>query len=296
MCRRFRFRVQSSRARSRCGRRVQVQVWWPLPPSFIQTLVINHPHHFSCTDLARRFASPTVRPSISFFPCSIPPHPPLFIRPDHYFSPSPPSPSTNLPLPPSTLTCVAPSGILSCPPSINLDHGQIDFCVVQVRDSGACTQTPQPPSSPSLFSVLRLVHSVFQQPGSGERKPRQSVENSQRASSQRQHPPPPGYEFACSRVECSPAHGRLVRCPVHTSLNQQHPLLTAPPSRSPLALVGTHFLHPATPRSVASKTADRLFWATPSSNHAPTCKSTTSLPKSSVPFLSVFCVAGQFIS
>lgn len=81
-----------------------------------------------------------------------------------------------------------------------------------------------------------------------------------------------------------------------TPFNQQHPLLTAPPSRSPLALVGTHFLHPATTRSVASKTADRL-------SSGRDQQATTPRPASrrhrcrnpQSPFPSVFCVASRSV-
>lgn len=129
-------------------------------------------------------------------------------------SPHPsPSPSTNLPLPPSTLTCVAPSGILSCPPSINLDHGQIDFCVVQVRDSGACTQTHNRHRRRLFFFPFR---GLFIQSLSSQDRVNESHGSRSKAANT---PPPPGYEFPCSRVECSPAHGRLVRCPVHAHLS-----------------------------------------------------------------------------
>lgn len=169
---------------------------------FIQTLVINRLYGvpFTCLCSSPSPRLPNRQTVNLFFPCSIPPRPPLSSA-QLITSPLPHLRPPTSSLPPSTLTC-SPSGILSRPPSTNLDHGQIDFCVVQVRDSGACTQlTLSPPSSTSFF-VLRPVQSFSSSQDRIEDEatavgPEQPEPN--RAPLPRTDPP-----ISCCRVECSP--------------------------------------------------------------------------------------------
>lgn len=172
-------------------------VWWPLPPLHSDT---RHqpPAPFSYSDLARRFASPTVKPSISF--SLVPSHRILHSHPPRsLLLPSPISVHQPL-LPPSTLTCLPQRNPLTST-SINLDHGQIDFCVVQVRDSGARKQ---------LISRHRhrlfLFCGLFIQSFSSQDRVNEAtaVGRKQPKANCQLHPPPQS-----SRVQPSPAQ-RLV--------------------------------------------------------------------------------------
>lgn len=241
MCRRFRFRFRSSQSsRSRCGRgRGRVVALAPLHSDTRH----QPPAPFSYSDLARRFASPTVKPSISF--SLVPSHRILHSHPPRsLLLPSPISVHHPL-LPPSTLTCLPQRNPLTST-SINLDHGQIDFCVVQVRDSGARKQLITRHRHRLFLFCGLFIQSFSSQDRVNEAT---AVGRKQPKANCQLHPPPQS-----SRVQPSPALGSLVvRRPLPSAHFNQHPLLTAPPSRSPLALVGTHFLHPTTTRSVASK-------------------------------------------
>lgn len=138
--------------------RARARVWWPLPP-FIQTLVINHPHHFPA--LIWPVASPPQpsNPLNLFFPCSIPPHHPLssaqiitsplpHLRPPTSppafdFDLSPPAESSHVHLRPTSTTA-----------KLTFVSSKLGIPVL--------ASNPSSPSSPSFF-VLRPVQSFSSQ-------------------------------------------------------------------------------------------------------------------------------------
>ncbi|KAL2281092.1 hypothetical protein FJTKL_11771 [Diaporthe vaccinii] len=221
VCRRFRFRSSQS-SRSRCGRGAGAGVV-ALAPLHSDT---RHqpPAPFSCSDLARRFASPTVKPSISFFPRSIPPHPPLSSAQII----TSPLPHLRPPTSPSAFDFDLSSPAESS--HVHLRPTSTTAKLTFVSSKSGIPVLASNPSSSSSFFVLRLVQSF-----SSQERVNEATAVGRKQPKANCTPPPKS-----SRVQPSPAQ-RL------------HPLLTAPPSRySPLALVGTHFLHPTTTRSVAS--------------------------------------------
>lgn len=221
---------------------------------FIQTLVINHPHHFPA--LIWPVASPP-QPSNpqSLFPCSIPPHPPLSsaqiitsplprLHPPtslsrlSTFDLSPPAESSHVHLRPTSTTA------------------KLTF-VSSKSGIPVLARNKQPLITTRLFSLFCGLDSVFQQPGSGERSHGSRSKTARKPAAANSGFP--AVESSAAQPP-SPVHGRLVRCPVHTSTSSAHTrcLPHLPRARpSPLS-VRISYTRPPPDRS-SPKTADT--WA-----------------------------------
>lgn len=179
---------------------VRARVWWPLPPLHSDT---RHqpPAPFSCSDLARRFAPPTVKPSISFFPCSIPPHPPLSSAQII----TSPLPHLRPPTSPSAFDFDLSSPAESS--HVHLRPTSTTAKLTFVSSKSGIPVLASNPSSSSSFFVLRLVQSF-----SSQERVNEATAVGRKQPKANCTPPP---QVESSAAQPSPALGRpVVRCPL----------------------------------------------------------------------------------
>lgn len=156
----------------------------------------------------------------------------FLIRHFNNYSPPPPLPSSQ----PTSLLVNARNPPSS--PSINRDHDQIDFCVVQVRDSGACTvlRTIHNNTHPFLFG-----HSNFQ------RKPLFSTSSQSPVECVFDQPNRPSTPHSCT--------GRLPRYRARIPTFREHSLFSSKLQRRIRKHTVKHSLRSASSPPVRIRTA-----------------------------------------